>query len=95
MLAARVEDSAKVRVQTIFIGPGDDEAVEHDPLLGRRVEVRSVAGIAYYGVVRAIRRSGGLGELFELGSDDAGYQRLVYVRDRADQVKESAAERSA
>ena len=62
-----------------------------DPMLGRSVQVRSPAGIVYYGVVRSIREGNGLGELFELGADgvsSTGYQRLVYVTDRAAQVSE-------
>jgi hypothetical protein len=62
-------------------------AAASDPLLGRRVEIGSVAGIRYRGVVRSIRDAGELGELFELGSDqDASYQRFVYVVDRLVQV---------
>jgi len=57
-------------------------------MVGRNVEVRSAAGICYYGVVRSIRAADGLGELFELGApDDAGYQRLVYVADRSAQIR--------
>ena len=63
--------------------------VPHDPMLGRSVEVRSPAGILYYGIVRSIRRNGGLGELFELGATDgSAYQRLVYVTDRTVQIRE-------
>jgi hypothetical protein len=63
--------------------------MQTDPMLGRKVEVRSPAGIAYYGIVRSIRGANGLGELFELGSSDgADYQRLVYVIDRAAQIRE-------
>jgi hypothetical protein len=63
--------------------------VQQDPMLGRKVEVRSGAGMRYYGVVRSIRAADGLGELFELGaSDDAAYQRLVYVADRSAQIRE-------
>jgi hypothetical protein len=58
-------------------------------MLGRNVEVSSPAGILYYGIVRSIRRNGGLGELFELGSTDGSpYQRLVYVTDRTIQIRE-------
>jgi hypothetical protein len=58
-------------------------------MVGRSVEVRSAAGILYYGIVRSIRRDGGLGELFELGSSEGSdYQRLVYVTDRAAQVRD-------
>lgn len=62
--------------------------VNGDPMLGRSVEVRSPAGILYYGIVRSIRGDGGMGELFELGSrDGSAYQRLVYVTDRTRQVR--------
>jgi hypothetical protein len=58
-------------------------------MLGRSVEVRSPAGMVYYGIVRSIRGDGELGELFELGaSGDADYQRLVFVTDRTEQVRE-------
>lgn len=58
-------------------------------MLGRNVEVRSGAGVCYYGVVRSIRAAAGLGELFELGArDNAAYQRLVYVVDRSAQIRE-------
>jgi hypothetical protein len=61
---------------------------EPDPLLGCPVEIRSVAGIVYRGVVRAIRGADELGELFELGSDsNAQFQRFIHVVDRAVQVR--------
>ena len=69
--------------------------LERDPLIGRSVELLSPAGISYRGVVTAIHPSEGLGELFVLGSADGStYQRLVYVEDRAAQVRDadSAAE---
>ena len=59
-----------------------------DPILGCLVEIRSLAGIAYRGVVRSIRPGDEFGELFVLGSDEnAEYQRLVYVVDRAVQIR--------
>ena len=62
-------------------------------MLGRRVEITSTAGIAYRGVVKAIRDGGELGELFELGStEDPAYQRLVYVSDRYAQIRAIAGE---
>lgn len=58
-----------------------------DQMIGHSVEIHSMAGIAYRGVVRSIRADNALGELFELGSaDDASYQRLVYVTDRRAQI---------
>jgi hypothetical protein len=60
-----------------------------DPLLGRAVEIFSVNGMRYEGVVMAIRDRGELGELFELGShDDPSYHRLVYVTDRLVQIRD-------
>ena len=57
-------------------------------MLGRRVEIRSTAGIAYVGVVRSIRPDEVLGELFELGeTNDAAYQRFVFVADRVSQIR--------
>jgi hypothetical protein len=59
-----------------------------DAMLGRSVEIRSVAGIDYAGVVRSIRAVDELGEIFELGSDeDALYQRFVHVVDRLVQIR--------
>jgi hypothetical protein len=59
-----------------------------DPIIGCLVEIRSVAGIAYRGVVRSIRPDKGLGEIFELGSEvRADYQRLVHVVDRSVQIR--------
>jgi hypothetical protein len=58
-------------------------------MVGRNVEVRSGGGMCYYGIVRSVRAADGLGELFELGAPgDTGYQRLVYVADRAAQIRE-------
>jgi hypothetical protein len=58
-----------------------------DPMLGRLVEIRSVAGIVYQGVIRSIRPVEGLGEVFELGSDkNTAYQRFVHVVDRLVQI---------
>jgi hypothetical protein len=58
-------------------------------MLGELVEIRSVAGIAYSGVVRSIRPADELGELFELGSDsNPEYQRFIHVVDRAVQIQE-------
>lgn len=57
-------------------------------MIGRRVEITSTGGIVYWGVVRAIRPAAELGELFELGSEDPGYRRLVYVSDRTAQIRE-------
>ena len=60
-----------------------------DPLLGRAVEIFSVNGIRYEGVVMSIRDRGEMGELFELGShDDPTYHRLVYVTDRLVQIRD-------
>jgi hypothetical protein len=60
-----------------------------DPVVGKIVEARSVGGVSYAGVVRAVRYAGELGELFELGSpDDPGYRRLVLVADRATDLRE-------
>ena len=51
-------------------------------MIGRSVEVRSVAGILYSGIVRSIRPDEGLGEVFELGKiDNPEYQRFVHVVD--------------
>jgi len=61
-------------------------------MIGRRVEILSTGGIQYFGIVRAIKDGGELGELFELGSDDPEYRRLVYVVDRAAQIREIAAD---
>ena len=58
-------------------------------MLGRVVEIHSVAGMVYDGVVRSIRPADELGELFELGSDsNPHYQRLIHVVDRAVQSRE-------
>jgi hypothetical protein len=58
-----------------------------DTLIGRKVDVYSVNGIRYGGVVLRIQDKGDFGELFELGSaTDPSYRRLVYVVDRATQV---------
>lgn len=58
-----------------------------DPLIGVAVEVFSVNGIRYQGIVMSIRDRGEMGELFELGShEDPSYHRLVYVTDRLVQV---------
>lgn len=60
-----------------------------DPLLGRLVEIRSVAGILYEGRIRSIRAVEDIGEIFELGADaNAGYQRFVHVVDRLVQIRE-------
>lgn len=57
-------------------------------MVGRNVEICSAGGVLYSGVVRAIHDGGQLGELFELGSDDdSDYRRLVYVVDRAAQIR--------
>ena len=59
-----------------------------DPLIGCSVEVQSMSGMVYTGVVDAIRDRGELGELFELGSrEDERYRRLVYVVDRLVQIR--------
>lgn len=61
-----------------------------DFLIGKHVEIRSVAGISYTGVVRAIAPDEGLGEIFELGSPtNPAYQRFVHVVDRAVQIRHS------
>jgi hypothetical protein len=57
-------------------------------MIGRHVEITSTGGIVYGGRIRTIRAAGTLGELFELGSDDPGYRRLVYVADRTTQIRE-------
>jgi hypothetical protein len=63
--------------------------MQPDPLLGHLLEVRSIAGIVYRGVVRSIRPADDLGELFELGSDtNAEYQRYIHVVDRVVQIRE-------
>jgi hypothetical protein len=60
-----------------------------DSILGRAVEIRSVAGIVYSGIVRSVRPDGEFGELFELGSArSADYRRLVYVADRLAQIRD-------
>ena len=65
------------------------EPVRSDSILGRAVEIRSVAGIVYSGIVRSVRPDGELGELFELGSArSADYRRLVYVADRLAQIRD-------
>ena len=59
-----------------------------DPILGCSVEIRSIAGIIYQGVVRAVGPDKGLGEIFDLGSAArADYQRFVHVVDRAVQIR--------
>lgn len=66
-------------------------AVASDPLIGREVEIHSVSGIPYHGVVVRIEDRGDLGELFELGSvTDPSYHRLVYVVDRPAQIRWTA-----
>lgn len=58
-------------------------------MIGRSVEIRSIAGIAYHGIVRAIRDGGELGELFEIGSEEnSEYRRLVFVTDRQAQIQD-------
>jgi hypothetical protein len=60
-----------------------------DPLLGRLVEIHSVAGILYEGLIRSIRQVEDVGEIFELGSDaNADYQRFIHVVDRLVQIRE-------
>jgi hypothetical protein len=62
---------------------------EDESTIGRNVEIRSAAGIVYYGIVRSIERHGDAGELFELGSGEHDrYQRYVFVTDRSSQVRE-------
>lgn len=61
----------------------------HRPLIGVRVQIRSGGGITYFGVVRSIRSVDELGEVFELGSStNVGYQRFVYIVDRATQIQQ-------
>lgn len=68
--------------------------VKPDPMLGRLVEIRSLADIVYHGVIRSIRDAGELGELFELGSDtNDQYQRFIHVVDRLVQIREFDSER--
>lgn len=63
-------------------------SVKNDPLIGRYVEIRSINGMPYRGVINTIRNQGELGELFELGSpQNPTYQRLVYVVDRPVQIR--------
>jgi hypothetical protein len=58
-------------------------------MIGRRVEITSTGGIVYRGIVRSIKDADDLGELFELARrGDPAYRRLVYVVDRAAQVRE-------
>jgi hypothetical protein len=65
------------------------EPVMSDAILGRAVEIRSVAGIVYSGIVKSVRPDGELGELFELSSErSAEYRRLVYVADRLAQIRD-------
>jgi len=72
----------------MLAGMGSTVDAFPDPLVGRRVEICSVAGITYAGTVHAIRCDDDLGELFELRSEvDPTYQRLVYVADRLVQVR--------
>lgn len=62
-----------------------------DPMLGRRVEIRSLGGIVYDGVIRSIRDAGDFGEIFELGSEiNEHYQRFIHVTDRLVQIREIA-----
>lgn len=62
--------------------------VEIDSLIGSDVEICSISGIAYRGVVNSIRDKEDLGELFELASaHDPTYRRLVYVVDRCAQIR--------
>jgi len=58
-----------------------------DELLGCPVEICSSGGIVYQGIVHRIEPAGDGAELFTLGSDDPEYQRIVYVTDRAAQVR--------
>jgi hypothetical protein len=65
------------------------EPVKSDSILGRAVEIRSVAGIVYSGIVKSVRPDEELGELFELSSErSAEYRRLVYVADRLAQIRD-------
>jgi nucleotide-binding universal stress UspA family protein len=60
-----------------------------DSLLGRLVEIRSVAGILYVGRIRSIRAVEDIGEIFELGADaNSAFQRFVHVVDRLVQIRE-------
>jgi hypothetical protein len=69
-----------------------DTTMQPDPILGCLVEIRSITGIVYRGVVRSIGPDTGLGEIFELVSAvQADYQRLVHVVDRAVQIRKIAA----
>ena len=59
-----------------------------DPLLGRLVEIHSVAGIAYEGRIRSIKQVEDIGEIFELRSDANGdFQRFIHVVDRLVQIR--------
>jgi hypothetical protein len=63
--------------------------MQPDPCLGSHVEIHSMAGIAYSGVVRSIHPADELGELFELGSNsNPEYQRFIHVVDRAVQIRQ-------
>ena len=56
-------------------------------LHGRFVQICSPSGIVYGGIVVRIMRMG-FGEWFELGSRvDPAYERMVYVRGRAAQIR--------
>jgi hypothetical protein len=59
-------------------------------MIGRQVVIRSLGGIAYRGVVKAIRISDDGSEVFELGSErDSEYRRFVHVTDRNAQIREA------
>lgn len=64
------------------------DVMEADELIGREVEIHSIGGIPYHGVVRLVRPAGELGELVELGSaEHPGYRRYVHVVDRLAQIR--------
>jgi hypothetical protein len=62
--------------------------MEHDPLIGRMVEIRSTSGIVYRGTVHAIERHDEFSERFELDGGGSGDRHDVYVSDRAAEVRE-------
>jgi hypothetical protein len=72
------------------VSPFMETITQPDPLLGCSVEIRSIAGIAYRGIIRSISPDKELGEIFELRSaEHAEYQRFVHVVDRAVQIRKT------
>jgi hypothetical protein len=61
---------------------------DKDPLIGKRIDVRSAGGILYSGIVLSIRRDGSGGEIFELETGHRpSYRRFVQVKNRAAQIR--------